>query len=316
MTNKWTEPPLPDLDALARDSAWVAALPGLDAELERLSRHATRAWPRVLDQAAALAKPRLGPATLLALLHTLLRFLAFTLFGAAGTAREWVARRLRRRGTRPAVQSSAAVRRAQKLVHAGGPAYVKVGQSIATAEGLLPEEWVRAFAWCRDEVPPVPPGVAAKAIEASLGKPISELFASFDPIPRAAASIAQVHDAVLHDGTEVVVKVQRPGLQARFGADLRVMSVLSAAICRFSPQARMSNPREVLPVAAQLVLHARRTRGAARTPDWQVPDRTGGDPVRRDDAAPQRLTLAHAEGLALAFAGVGGADGSGVVSCA
>jgi ubiquinone biosynthesis protein len=254
VTNKWTAPPLPDLDALAKDSAWVAALPGLDAELERLSRHAAEARPRVLEQAAALATPRLGPATLFALLRTLLRFLAFTLLGGSGIARQRVARRLRRRGPRPAVQSSAAVRRAQKLVRAGGPAYVKVGQSIATAEGLLPDEWVRAFAWCRDEVPPVPPGVAAKVIEASLGKPIGELFAQFDPIPRAAASIAQVHDAVLYDGTEVVVKVQRPGLRARFGEDLRVMSVLSAAICRFSPQARMSNPREVLPVAAQLVL--------------------------------------------------------------
>ena len=154
----------------------------------------------------------------------------------------------------PTTKSSPAVRRAQKLVHAGGPAYVKVGQSIATAKGLLPDEWVDAFAWCKDEVPPLPPGVAAQVIEASFGRPIDELFAHFEAVPRAAASIAQVHNAVLHDGTEVVVKVQRPGLRARFGADLRVMSVLSAVICKLSPQARMSNPGEVLPVAAELVL--------------------------------------------------------------
>ncbi|MGQ0842967.1 MAG: ABC1 kinase family protein [Sporichthyaceae bacterium] len=241
-------PPLPDLDALARESAWVAALPGLEDELEKLSRHAQTSHPRIRRQAKALASPKLGPATLVALLRTLLRFFAFTVLGGLGE----VSHRLRRRGAQPV--ASPAVRRAQKLVHAGGPAYVKVGQSIATAQGLLPDEWVKAFAWCRDEVPPMAPGEAARAIEASLGKPLGELFSHFDAVPRAAASIAQVHDAVLPDGTEVVVKVQRIGLRARFYADLRVMSVLSAAICRVSPQARMSNPREVLPVAAQLVL--------------------------------------------------------------
>ncbi|MBA3745406.1 AarF/ABC1/UbiB kinase family protein, partial [Sporichthya sp.] len=143
---------------------------------------------------------------------------------------------------------------AQQLVHAGGPAYVKVGQSIATAQGLLPDEWVAAFAWCRDEVPPMAPGEAAVAVAASLGRPLSEVFASFDPEPRAAASIAQVHDAVLLDGTEVVVKVQRPGLRRRFGADFRVMAVLAAGTTKVSRSARMSNATEILPLAAELVL--------------------------------------------------------------
>lgn len=250
----FTTPPLPDLDALAKESPWVAGRPGLVEELDRLSRHATASWPRIRRQAAALAKPSFGPATVIALLRTMARFFLFTVVGGVGEARHRIVGRLRRRGVQSARKSSPAVGRAQKLVHAGGPAYVKVGQSIATAQGLLPDEWVDAFAWCRDEVPPLAPGVATRAIEASFGKPISELFAHFEAVPRAAASIAQVHNAVLHDGTEVVVKVQRPGLRARFGADLRVMSVLSAAICRMSAQARMSNPGEVLPVAAELVL--------------------------------------------------------------
>jgi ubiquinone biosynthesis protein len=80
------------------------------------------------------------------------------------------------------------------------------------------------------------------------------VFRSFDPTPRAAASIAQVHEAVLLDGTEVVVKVQRPGLRRRFGADFRVMSVLTAAINKVSASARMSNATEILPLAAELVL--------------------------------------------------------------
>ncbi len=100
----------------------------------------------------------------------------------------------------------------------------------------------------------MPPGEAARAVEATLGKPLDAVFASFDPEPRAAASIAQVHDAVLLDGTEVVVKVQRPGLRRRFGADFRVMAVLAAATTSLSKSARMSNAGEILPLAAEINL--------------------------------------------------------------
>jgi ubiquinone biosynthesis protein len=233
-------PPLPDLDELAVTSAWMAEQDGLAEELDQLRAHAERTLPRIRRQAESLAKPHWSIATAVAVLRTFLRFCWFSLLGLFDAGRQ-------RRG-------SAGVRRAQQLVHAGGPAYVKVGQSIATAQGLLPDEWVAAFAWCRDEVPPMPDGQAKLAVEASLGRPIHEVFRSFDDVPRAAASIAQVHEAVLLDGTEVVVKVQRPGLRRRFGADFRVMSVLTAAINKVSASARMSNATEILPLAAELVL--------------------------------------------------------------
>jgi ubiquinone biosynthesis protein len=230
---------LPDLDALAKESAWVGGCDGLADELDRLREHAELAVPRLRRQAQSLARPRLTRATLVAVLRTLLRFCWCSLLGLADAGRG---------------RSSAAVRRAQQLVAAGGPAYVKVGQSIATAQGLLPDEWVAAFAWCRDEVPAMPDGAAQRAVEASLGRPIESVFRWFDPTPRAAASIAQVHDAVLLDGTAVVVKVQRPGLRRRFGSDLRVMSVLATVANRVSASARMSNAGEILPLAAELVL--------------------------------------------------------------
>jgi len=233
-------PPLPDLDELAAASPWVAAGDGLPDELARLRGHAERALPRIRKQAASLARPRWSTTTVWAVARTLLRFCWFSLLGLFDVGRKRT--------------TSAAVRRAQQLVHAGGPAYVKVGQSIATAQGLLPDEWVAAFAWCRDEVPPMPDGEAQRAVESSLGRPISAVFRSFEATPKAAASIAQVHEAVLLDGTEVVVKVQRPGLRRRFGADFRVMSVLTAAISKVSASARMSNATEILPLAAELVL--------------------------------------------------------------
>lgn len=232
-------PPLPDLDELARGSAWMKARDGLAEELASLRVHAERTVPRIRRQAESLARPQLSGPTILAVLRTFLRFCFFAVLGLFDAGRG---------------RSSAGVRRAQQLVAAGGPAYVKVGQSIATANGLLPDEWVAAFAWCRDEVPAMPSGAAERAVQASLGRPIGSVFRSFDPVPRAAASIAQVHEAVLLDGTEVVVKVQRPGLRKRFGSDFRVMSVLAAGAERVSASARMSNGKEVLPLAAELVL--------------------------------------------------------------
>jgi ubiquinone biosynthesis protein len=237
---KIAPPPLPDLDELAADSTWVAEQDGLADELAHLRAHAERALPRIRKQAASLAKPQWSTTTVLAVLRTVFRFCWFSLLGLFDAGRKR--------------RTSAAVRRAQQLVHAGGPAYVKVGQSIATAQGLLPDEWVEAFAWCRDEVPPMADGEARRAVQASLGRPLHEVFRSFEETPRAAASIAQVHEAVLLDGTEVVVKVQRPGLRRRFGADFRVMSVLTAAINKVSASARMSNATEILPLAAELVL--------------------------------------------------------------
>ncbi|MGQ0625425.1 MAG: ABC1 kinase family protein [Sporichthyaceae bacterium] len=242
-------PPLPDLDALARESAWVGARAGLGAEFEALLVHAKGARARIRRQAGSLARPRLTPATVATVAHTLLRFTWFALLGLLGEGRSRLGK-----GASRAARPSSGVRRAQQLVTAGGPAYVKVGQSIATAQGLLPDEWVQAFAWCRDEVSPMSPGDAEQAVAAALGRPLAAVFASFDPAPRAAASIAQVHDAALLDGTEVVVKVQRPGLRLRFGADFRVMAVLAAATTRVSKSARMSNAGEILPLAAELVL--------------------------------------------------------------
>ena len=236
-------PPLPDLDALAVGSAWVAGRAGLDAELPKLRAHADRETPRLAERAARLASPRASVATVVALLRTILRFCWFAVLSLAGEG-----------GARGRARSRGAAGRAQQLVSAGGPAYVKVGQSIATAQGILPDEWVEAFAWCRDEVPPMPAGTAEQAVQAALGQPLGTLFASFDPVPRAAASIAQVHHAQLHDGTQVVVKVQRLGLREQFSSDIRVMALLTAAADRWSKRARMTNVREILPVFAELVL--------------------------------------------------------------
>ncbi len=148
----------------------------------------------------------------------------------------------------------AAVRHAQALVRAGGPSYVKLGQFIATAQGMLPDEWVEAFSWCRDDVPPLAEGVAEQIAARAFGVPLERVLRDFDPVPLGAASIAQVHGARLHDGTEVVVKVRRPGLRRRFEADLRSLAVVAAAAERVSRHSRLANVTGFVELFATLLL--------------------------------------------------------------
>ena len=123
-----------------------------------------------------------------------------------------------------------------------GPTFVKVGQVIASSPGLFPPEWTTEFASLRDQVPPFSGTDARRMIEEDLGRPLRSAFASFDDTPIAAASIGQVHPATLLDGTRVVVKVQRPGLEAQVHNDLRALLLLCEVLERI-PQAAIGSPR-------------------------------------------------------------------------
>jgi predicted unusual protein kinase regulating ubiquinone biosynthesis (AarF/ABC1/UbiB family) len=123
-----------------------------------------------------------------------------------------------------------------------GPTYVKVGQVIASSPGLFPPEWTTEFAALRDQVPPFSGHEARAIVEAELARPLRSAFATFDDVPIAAASIGQVHGATLLDGRRVVVKVQRPGLDARVRDDLRALLLLCEVLERI-PQAAIASPR-------------------------------------------------------------------------
>jgi predicted unusual protein kinase regulating ubiquinone biosynthesis (AarF/ABC1/UbiB family) len=133
-------------------------------------------------------------------------------------------------------------RRVRKAFTELGPTFVKVGQVIASSPGLFPEEWTTEFASLRDRVPPFPGVEARRMIEQDLGRPLRSAFATFDDEPIAAASIGQVHAATLLDGTRVVVKVQRPGLEERVRDDLRALLLLCEVLERI-PQAAIGSPR-------------------------------------------------------------------------
>ena len=108
-----------------------------------------------------------------------------------------------------------------------GPTYVKLGQMMSGRQELMPQGWTSELSKLQSAVPPVSWDVARNLIEQELGRPPEEVFGSIEDEPLGSASLAQVHRATLPDGRPVVVKVQRPDIQAFVRADLGVMQELA-----------------------------------------------------------------------------------------
>ena len=122
-----------------------------------------------------------------------------------------------------------------------GPTYVKVGQMVSSRADVLPAAWRTELDKLQNTVPPFPYEQVESIVRSELGAPPDELFASFDREPLGAASLAQVHRATLADGSEVVVKVQRPNIQAMVRADLGNMEDLARQAERRVTTARTMN---------------------------------------------------------------------------
>ena len=127
-----------------------------------------------------------------------------------------------------------------------GPIFVKFGQALSTRRDLLPVDIADELAKLQDRVPPFPGEIAAAMIEKTLGQPLAEIFSSFEVLPLAAASIAQVHAATLKNGDEVVVKVLRPGMREVIDLDLEVLDALAKLADEYWIEARPVRPIEVV----------------------------------------------------------------------
>jgi aarF domain-containing kinase len=129
----------------------------------------------------------------------------------------------------------------KRLFEELGATYIKLGQFIASSPTLFPPEYVLEFQSCLDNTPTVPYSTIRKIIQDDLKRPLSDIYSYVDPTPLASASVAQVHRARLKDGTEVVIKVRKPGVDSTLEADLgflfissRILELLNPSLSRLS----------------------------------------------------------------------------------
>ena len=146
-------------------------------------------------------------------------------------------------------QSRGTVTEAEQFVRdleALGPTFIKLGQLLSTRPDLLPPEYIEALARLQDNVDPFPYEEVEQIVQEELGVRLSKAFERFDQQPLAAASLGQVHRAMLRDGREVAVKVQRPGVKERVLKDLEALHEVAALLDRFSAATRSMDAPAVL----------------------------------------------------------------------
>ncbi|WP_353230981.1 2-polyprenylphenol 6-hydroxylase [Novosphingobium sp.] len=127
-----------------------------------------------------------------------------------------------------------------------GPAAIKLGQTLATRPDLVGVAAAHNLLALQDKLAPVDFATIRREIESSFERPLESLFATFDPVPIGAASIAQVHRATTSDGRDVAVKVLRPGVREKFGRDIATYEWAAAQLEAFDGEARRLRPRQVI----------------------------------------------------------------------
>ena len=167
--------------------------------------------------------------------------------GAVGI---WAAGDRRRGG---ATSRAGVSRRLREAAERLGPTYIKLCQIVSSGEGIFPAELVDEMKKCRDKVPAESFESVREVVESELGASIESIFATFDRTPIAAASIAQVHGATLHDGTPVVVKVQRPTIRSQVHRDLQVMAAIAPLLVGRIPIAALANPPALVELFAETI---------------------------------------------------------------
>lgn len=189
-----------------------------------------RVLSRLLQIQRVLVRQGLDEVILATHLFRPLRF-AFYLSPATWVGRE-------RRGTRG--------ERLRLAFEELGPIFMKFGQMLSTRRDLLPRDIADELEKLQDRVPPFPSAVAQRIAAAAYGCELTEIFASFDAAPLAAATIAQVHNAALKDGKQVVVKIVRPGIRRLIERDLEVLYELASLAERYWWDAHRLRPVELV----------------------------------------------------------------------
>jgi ubiquinone biosynthesis protein len=120
-----------------------------------------------------------------------------------------------------------------------GPSFIKLGQLLSTRADIFPPAYIDEFRKLQDSVAPFPFGQARRMVENELKRPLSEVFADFQPVPQGSASVAQVHEASLYSGEQVAVKIIRPGIDRIIQKDIRLMYYFAGKLEKWFQVARL-----------------------------------------------------------------------------
>ncbi|HMD14201.1 MAG TPA: AarF/ABC1/UbiB kinase family protein [Bacteroidota bacterium] len=127
-----------------------------------------------------------------------------------------------------------------------GPSFIKLGQLLSSRPDLITVAFADELKKLQDDVPPFPASVAKQIIEAEFKRPLENIFSMFDENPVAAASIAQVHRATLIGGSDVIVKVQRPGISEQIESDINILFTISRLLDKYVSETRFFNPTGIV----------------------------------------------------------------------
>jgi ubiquinone biosynthesis protein len=152
--------------------------------------------------------------------------------------------RLKTFGQWPALKGPSVPERLRIAFSELGPTFIKLAQLLSSRPDLITKQFADEFKKLQDEVPPFPTEEAKKIIEDESKLPMEEIFRTFDDKPLAAASIAQVHYATLSSGADVIIKVQRPGINDQI--DINIMFTVASLLDRYVPESRFFNPKGIV----------------------------------------------------------------------
>jgi ubiquinone biosynthesis protein len=146
----------------------------------------------------------------------------------------------------PSTRTASNPERFRQVLEELGPTFVKFGQILSTRPDLIPPSYTDEFSMLQDNVPPFSFEEVEDQVRNELGAEICELFQSFDSKPVASASLAQVHRGNLKDGTQVAVKVQRPGIKPLIESDIDLLYLLARMTERSIPELSLYTPKKVI----------------------------------------------------------------------
>lgn len=154
--------------------------------------------------------------------------------------------RLKTFGQWPALKGPTVPERLRLAFAELGPTFIKLAQVLSSRPDLITKTYADEFKKLQDEVPPFPAEEAIKIIETETKLPVEKIFLEFDPSPVAAASIAQVHNAILKDGSDVVVKIQRPSIKKTIEIDISIMTTMANLLEKYVSESRFFNPKGIV----------------------------------------------------------------------